>query len=428
MKKIREMREENKYIIQTKEDVRRVRLIVYSILLVILIILSVICFRSFKTTEATDVSDSVQEKKEEEPKALSMEENQSVLDISSILKNNTKSPLKSSLITEEIDLDYITEYKDNPELPQGTMQVIQEGRDGLQEIIIVKKFEGEEFISEERISSKVTKNAVNKVVQIGTGSGVNNYNPKVGDSVYVTSDSVSVRKATNKKADILVTINKNEKVNIIEIENDWFKIKYNNYVGYAPANCFTNLNPNAIDLDNLAEGTEYSREDLISTLDFNMELNKPSGLTLAQFKKILSGNSGDTQGVLENNAEYFYYIERQYNINGVYIAAMAIHEGGWGTSKIANDKKNLFGYGAYDSNPYGGAYSFNTYAEGIDLVARMLVKYYLNPAGTIIYEGETASGSYYNGPTLSGVNTRYASDKNWANAVYKWMTYLYDRL
>lgn len=91
-------------------------------------------------------------------------------------------------------------------------------------------------------------------------------------------------------------------------------------------------------------------------------------------------------------------------------------------------KKNLFGYGAYDSNPYGGSYSFNTYAEGIDLVARVLVKNYLNPKGTEIYDGQTATGMYYNGPTLTGVNTRYASDKNWANAVFKWMTYLYDRL
>ena len=29
-----------------------------------------------------------------------------------------------------------------------------------------------------------------------------------------------------------------------------------------------------------------------------------------------------------------------------------------------------------------------------------------------------AAGTYYNGPTLSGINTRYASDKNWANAVF----------
>ena len=63
-----------------------------------------------------------------------------------------------------------------------------------------------------------------------------------------------------------------------------------------------------------------------------------------------------------------------------------------------------------------------------DLVARVLVKNYLNPKGTEIYDGQIATGMYYNGPTLTGVNTRYASDKNWANAVYKWMTYLYDRL
>ena len=107
---------------------------------------------------------------------------------------------------------------------------------------------------------------------------------------------------------------------------------------------------------------------------------------------------------------------------------MAIHEGGWGTSKIAQDKKNLFGYGAYDSNPYGGAFDFETYSEGIDLVARVLVKHYLNEKGTKIYDGETATGKYYNGPNLKGVNTRYASDKNWANATFKWKKYLYERL
>ncbi|MBR3153061.1 MAG: G5 domain-containing protein [Clostridia bacterium] len=427
MKKIKEMREENKYIIQTKEDVRRVRLIVYSGLIVILIFLSVICYRSFKVSEAADTNEPEKEVKIE-PKALSMEENESILDISSILKDNTKSPLKSSLITEQVDLDYNTDYKNNSELPQGTMQVIQEGIDGVQEIVIVKKFQGDEFISEERVGSKVIKNAVNKVVEIGTGSGVNNYKPKAGDTVYVTPASVSIRKATNKKADIIVTANKEESAFIVEVENDWLKVKFNNYVGYAPANCFTNINPHATQLENLVQGVEYSKEELISTLDFNMDLTKPSGLTLDQFKKILSGNSGDTQDVLANNAEYFYYVERQYNINGVYLAAMAIHEGGWGTSSISNDKKNLFGYGAYDSNPYEGAYSFDTYAAGIDLVARMLVKNYLNPPGTIIYEGEVASGCYYNGPTLTGVNTRYATDKNWANAVFKWMNYLYDRL
>ena len=37
-------------------------------------------------------------------------------------------------------------------------------------------------------------------------------------------------------------------------------------------------------------------------------------------------------------------------------------------------------------------------------------------------------GTYYNGPTLTGVNARYATDKNWANGVYNHMKYLYNKL
>ncbi len=66
--------------------------------------------------------------------------------------------------------------------------------------------------------------------------------------------------------------------------------------------------------------------------------------------------------------------------------------------------KNLFGYGAYDSNPYNGAYEFTKYSESIDLISRVLVKYYLNPKGTSIYGGEQAVGTYYSEPTLAGVN------------------------
>lgn len=160
---------------------------------------------------------------------------------------------------------------------------------------------------------------------------------------------------------------------------------------------------------------------------FDMQLNKPSGLSLEQFQKILK-DSKDVNKIFEQNADYFYYVEKQYNINGVFVAAIGIHESNWGTSKIAKDKKNLFGYGAYDSNPYNGAYKFSNYSESIDLISRVLVKYYLNPRGTSIYGNEKAVGTYYSSPTLSGVNQKYASDKNWANAVYKHMQYLYGKL
>ncbi len=162
-------------------------------------------------------------------------------------------------------------------------------------------------------------------------------------------------------------------------------------------------------------------------LNFNMALDKPSGFSLEKFTKALT-DSKDTNKVFENNAKYFYYAEKEYKVNGIFIAAVGIHESNWGKSKISLDKKNLFGYGAYDSNPYNGAYSFETYSESIDLISRVFVKYYLNPKGTKIYGGEIANGAYYSGNTLSAINKRYASDKNWANGVYSHMKYLYNKI
>lgn len=417
-----------KYIVKSRDELITQRIIIYVILLVILLVTFVICIKSFKTVrainkvETTTVAEKINEK-------IAMEENKNIIDVREIIKENTTDINKKTLNVDEVDLDYTTEYIENAELPTGTIRVTQEGIDGTQVMIIVKTYKGNEYVGEERIPGEVTANAINKVVEIGTGEGINNYTPRAGDSIWATPEVVKIREAPSRKSSELYAMGQNDKAVIMEVvNNNWLKIQHSNVIGYVDSACFTNINPNGPTSYNFEAGVEYSREELLASLDFNMDLSKPSGLSLAQFQKILSGNPGDKQGVLASNAEYFYYAERQYGINGVYLASMAIHEGGWGTSKIANDKKNLFGYGAYDSNPYGGASAFSTYAEGIDLVARVLVKNYLNPKGTEIYDGQIASGMYYNGPTLTGVNTRYATDKNWANAVFKWMTYLYNRL
>ncbi len=419
-----------KYVIKTREQIVKQRILVYSIVIIILSILSFLCFKSFKKVQAIE-NIAEEENTKQEVKVnekIAMEENKNKIEIEKILEENTKSTYTKTLNIDEVDLDYTTEYIENPDLPTGTIQVLQEGTDGKQSVVIIKTSSGKEFIEEERIQGEVTAEAINKIVQIGVGEGINNYTPKVGDSIYATPEYVKIREAASRKSNELCTMGKNEKATIMEVVNsNWFKIQFSTFIGYADSKCFTNINPNGGN-QNFTDGVGYSKEELLASLDFNMDLTKPSGFTLEQFKKVLSGNSGDTKKVIENNAEFFYYAEKQYGINGIYLASMAIHEGGWGTSKIADDKKNLFGYGAYDSNPYGGSFSFDTYAEGIDLVARVLVKNYLNNKGTEIYDGQVATGMYYTTPTLTGVNTRYASDKNWANAVFKWMTYLYNRL
>lgn len=350
--------------------------------------------------------------------------NANPLDLDKIIEENVLNNVKEEMVVEEIDLEYTTRYKDNAELASGVVQVLQEGRAGKKNAIMIKTYQDEVLIAEQQMAENIIKAPVERIVEIGTGNKYAYNKAKEGDMVYVVATSVSVKLEPNEKAEKICTLNKDDVAKILKIEGDWYFISTVEIKGYVPSNCVTTKNPNQKN----EEEEQFSKAQLAGNLNFEMDLRKPSGLSLAQFKKVLSGDKKDQKKVFSDNAEYFYYIEKQYGLNGIFVASVAIHESAWGTSTIANQKKNLFGYGAVDSNPYGGAYSFGTYAEGIDLVSRVFVKYYLNPAGTTIYDGTVAIGKFYSGSNLTAVNSRYASDKNWANAVYRWMQYLYDKI
>ena len=105
---------------------------------------------------------------------------------------------------------------------------------------------------------------------------------------------------------------------------------------------------------------------------------------------------------------------QKYHLNPAYIAAHAALESGWGTSQIAKDKKNLFGWGAKDSCPYECAKTFSSYKDCIMTVMGHVKKDYLTPGGT-----------YYEGETLEAMNTHYASDKDWAQKIKNIMVDFY---
>ena len=347
------------------------------------------------------------------------------IDIYEIINKNTNQTQREEIEVKEEVLEFMTTYRTNKELPKGMIQVIQEGREGLQEITTKNVYNNGELINKEQIATKVTKASIDKIVEIGGASYESSYKVKVGDKVYTTADRMAVMLEPEISSQKLATLPKNTELKVLSVKDDWYKIISSYSTGWVKKESTTYIDPNS-KANNTSTG-EKSRQQLLNTFSFNMSLNKPSGLSLKQFKKILT-DSRDKYKIFEKNAEYFYYIEKQYNINGVFVAAIGIHESAWGTSTIAQRKTNLFGYGAYDSDPYNKAYTFKDHAAGIDLLARVLTKYYLNPAGTKIYNNERAKGTYYNGPTFSGVNKRYATDKNWANAVYHHMKYLYEKI
>ena len=349
--------------------------------------------------------------------------NANEIDIDEIINENSDSGKTIQITQKEEELEYLTEYRTNKDIPKGISYVVQEGRQGTQNITIKSIYKGGELLSEEQIRADVVKASCNKIIEIGGASYTSNYKAKIGDVVYVTSDELGLMESETEDSRRITTLKRNDNLKILKISQNWYEISYQNMTGWVKSECTTYI-------DSTKENTQTtikSKQELNSNLNINIALNKPSGLSLEQFKKVLN-DSKDKNKIFSNNAEYFYYIEKQYNINGIFVAAVGIHESAWGTSKIALQKNNLFGYGAYDSNPYNGAYNFSNYSESIDLISRVFVKYYINPKGTSIYGGETAIGTYYNGATLNGINKKYASDKNWANSVYSHMQYLYNKL
>ena len=406
--------------------VKKSKLWVYILVTVIAVaIVIAIIFGIYLTKSVSYASEQTKTVAIEIP--ITPQDNTKKIDIEEIVENNTKVQKIEILEEQETDVEFTTQYIENSSLAKGKMQVLQEGVDGKQNAILKNIYEGDELISSTQVSSRITKASVDKIVQIGTGAYSNNYVPVVGDILQATSTTLAIRLNPDENSDKVITINKGDKVTLKAKQNDWYYVSYDNYLGWAKSESLAYVDPNGTG-DGDENSIQYTKEQLTQNLGFSMLLNRPSGLTLDQFRQIFENDSNDVNDVFKNNADYFYYIEQQYNINGIFVAAVGIHESGWGTSSISKNKKNLFGYGAYDSDPSGSAYTFQSYSEGIDLVARVFVKYYLNPAGTPIYGGETATGTYFEGATLTAVNTRYATDKNWANAVYKWMTYLYNKL
>lgn len=129
-------------------------------------------------------------------------------------------------------------------------------------------------------------------------------------------------------------------------------------------------------------------------------LTNKSGFTAVELE------SGLKETRLEGLGVDFKKAEDSYGVNAILLMAMAKHETGNGTSFLANEKNNLFGFNAVDHDPINAASKFKTKGESIMHVAKYLRDNYLNK-----------EGKYYNGISTDGIGTLYASDPNWSKRV-----------
>lgn len=170
-------------------------------------------------------------------------------------------------------------------------------------------------------------------------------------------------------------------------------------------------------------------------------LSGSAGSTAADLDKILAG-----KGILNGTGAHFMQASRDNNINEIFLVSLALHETGNGTSTLANGSDfpdqdnlfpgqgtvkvyNMFGIGAYDSNPnYYGA--LRAYQER-----------WFTPEAAILGGAKFASASYVNhpsyfqntlykmrwNPNAPGTH-QYATDMGWAAKQVSRIKSLYDML
>lgn len=374
------------------------------------------------STNRIFATDAAIKEKDAQIRSLShFETNQNTINMNQVIKDNISIIKTKEVAIEEREIPYGTIYTTSDQLPDKEEVVVQEGENGLEQVKVVKNYENDAFVNENILEKTTLAESKGKMIQVGTSEFLKKHKIHIGDTLYLTEDT-SMKKEANEGSQEVVKITRYLDVTLLQMVGEWCKVSYNNQEGYLPCEKLTSeaSTPKVVEQNRI--------QKILVTVEMDMDLNKPSGLTLKDFKRVLSNHTSDVNQIFEDNAEAFYNVEQKYKVNGIFLAALGIHESGWGTSAIAMEKKNLFGYGAYDSNPYDGAYTFETYEEGIDLLGKVFAKHYINSPGVKVYDNEVATGKYYNGSTVSAINIRYCTDENWAPKVFSIMELLYAKL
>lgn len=132
-----------------------------------------------------------------------------------------------------------------------------------------------------------------------------------------------------------------------------------------------------------------------------------SGTEFDNISKNTMGTSSYNSSKFKGMGQYFVQYQNEYTVNAMLMFGVAANESNWGRSPIAQDKNNLFGHGANDSNPYWGASGYTSPQGSIyDHAWHFVSRTYLD------YEDWRYYGAHL-GDKEGGMNVKYASDPYW---------------
>ena len=169
---------------------------------------------------------------------------------------------------------------------------------------------------------------------------------------------------------------------------------------------------------------DYKNNNYSHSINSN-EPNYPYYLYLPG-KSVSKVTAGELDSQITNKSSklygqgiYFKEAESLYGMNALSAFATAKNESASGTSQIAIDKNNVFGYGASDSCPYACAKSYASVRDSI-------LDYAKNGLGSYMTAGNRYYFGSHAGTKGSGRNVMYASDALWGEK-QAWNAFMADK-
>ena len=203
--------------------------------------------------------------------------------------------------------------------------------------------------------------------------------------------------------------NKETKIEINKILKEETKIKNNatNFLRETNTTSRSEANRTNKKEETKKEQTDTSLRNI--KVSKNMDLTKRTGLSKADFKKLMKNLKSDKSKFFYRNAETIYDLCEKYQINEVFFCGLIAAESGW---NIAGNHRSTHNYISLMYN--GKLIKYSSEKQGLEVAAQKLHQNYL-----------TKGGKYYNGKTINGVQKRFCpASSTWDDLVYGCMKYI----
>lgn len=209
----------------------------------------------------------------------------------------------------------------------------------------------------------------------------------------VIADYSRFRTEPNYDSEVILLFRKGMTFEIIERQWNWLKINYNGKEGFIDMSLVEQYQENP-PYEVYKEPKVQKQVDGIPHYN-PYNLRELSNLSESQIHKMLEGSA------LQSLSKAYYYAEKKYNVNAIFLIALNSEESGHGRSYLARTYNNIGGV------KKGNSWRrFDNWGESLNYIANLINTAYL-----------TEGGAHYNGPSIWNVNTKYCEGTTWSRNI-----------